>query len=100
MKYAHALVAIGLILGSLVITGCESKQHKLTRLQAEYDAVNKQYYADCIAPAMGGGGGGYFSGKKPTLPTSAQQQAKQKQCAVERAKADKLLNQIMTARTK
>ena len=100
MKLTHAVVAVGIMIGSLTLSGCESKQHKLTRLQAEYDAVNKQYYADCIAPAMGGGGGGYFSGKKPTLPTSAQQQAKQKQCAVERAKADKLLNQIMTAQTK
>ena len=100
MKHIRAIVIVGLLLGTIALSGCESKQHKLTRLQAEYDAVNKQYYADCIAPAMGGGGGGYFSGKKPTLPTSAQQQAKQKQCAVERAKADKLLNQIMAAQTK
>ena len=100
MKYTHALVAIGLTLGSLAITGCVSKQHKLTRLQNDYAKAHAQYYTDCIAPAIGGGGGGYFSGKMPTLPTPAQQQAKQKQCAVEGAKAGKLLDQIMAAETK
>ncbi len=100
MKHIRAIVIVGLLLGTIALSGCESKQHKLTRLQAEYDAVNKQYYADCVAPAIGGGGGGYFSGKKPTLPTPAQQKAQQQKCAVERAKADKLLNQIMAAQTK
>lgn len=34
--HRKAVVAAGLIFASLVLTGCESKQHKLTRLQAEY----------------------------------------------------------------
>lgn len=99
MKHTHAIVAIGLILGSLVITGCESKQHKLTRLQNDYAKAHAQYYTDCIAPATSGDGG-YFSGKKPTPPTPAQQQAQQQKCAVEGAKAGKLLGQIMAAETK
>ena len=46
--------AIGLILGSLAVTGCESKQHKLQRLQAEYAAGYKQYQIDCVDPMSSG----------------------------------------------
>ena len=99
MKHTHAVVAVGLMLGSLTLSGCESKQHKLTRLQGDYAKAHAQYYTDCIAPATAGDGG-YFSGGKPTPPTPAQQQAQQQKCAVEGAKAGKLLDQIMAAETK
>ena len=93
------VVTVGLIFASLALTGCESKQHKLTRLQGEYAKAHAQYYTDCIAPATAGAGG-YFTGEKPTPPTPAQQHAQQQKCAVEGAKAGKLLDQIMAAETK
>jgi hypothetical protein len=99
MKQAHAIVEIGLLLGSLVITGCESKQHKLTRLQNDYAKAHAQYYTDCIAPATAGDGG-YISGERPILPTPEQQKAQQQKCSVEGEKAGKLLDQIMAAETK
>lgn len=99
MKQAHAIVEIGLLLGSLVITGCESKQHKLTRLQNDYAKAHAQYYTDCIAPATAGDGG-YISGERPVLPTPEQQKAQQQKCSVEGEKAGKLLDQIMAAETK
>ena len=99
MKQAHAIVEIGLLLGSLVITGCESKQHKLTRLQNDYAKAHAQYYTDCIAPATAGDGG-YISGERPILPTPEQEKAQQQKCSVEGEKAGKLLDQIMAAETK
>jgi hypothetical protein len=93
------VVTVSLIFASLALTGCESKQHKLTRLQGDYAKAHAQYYTDCIAPATAGDGA-YLSGKKPTLPTPAQQKAQQQKCAVESARAGKLLDQIMAAETK
>ena len=54
MKSTIARIAIGLILGSLALTGCESKQHKLQRLQTEYAAAYKQYQIDCVDPMSSG----------------------------------------------
>lgn len=93
------VVTVGLIFASLALVGCESKQHELTRLQGDYAKAHAQYYTDCIAPATAGDGG-YFSGKRPTLPTPAQQKAQQQKCAAEGAKAGKLLDQIMAVKTK
>ena len=93
MKHICAIVAGGLVFGTIAIVGCESKQQVTAKLQAEYKTAYAQYYKDCIAPAYGGANE-YFTGKKAASPIPAQQQAKRQQCAVEGTKVDKLQKQI------
>ena len=107
MKYTHALVAIGLILGSLVVTGCESKQHKLQRLQTEYAAAYQQYQIDCVDPMSSGAANALTfdpssaakGAPKPKVG-SAEEKERTKKCQSDDAKTKKLQQQILDATRK
>lgn len=107
MKYTHALVAIGLILGSLAITGCESKQHKLQRLQTEYAAAYKQYQIDCVDPMSSGAAnaltydpGAAIKGVPKPKVGSAEERKRTEKCQADDAKTGKLQQQILDATSK
>ena len=66
------------------VTGCESRQHKLDQLNAQYKVVNKQYSDDCVAPAYGAKGAeSYFKGTKPKVPTPQEEAAHNQKCVLE-----------------
>ena len=88
MKKEFAIIALAFAM--LAVAGCESKQAKVKRLEAEYDKLNAQYRIDCL-----GMGGSNAQGVNdallgtPSKSTSApamtpQQQAK---CKAEKAEA-------------
>ena len=41
-------IVIVIVLATLTISGCKSKQDQLTALNAQFDTLNAQYQKDCI----------------------------------------------------
>jgi hypothetical protein len=79
----------------IVFAGCENKQVKLDKLQADYKAANKQYTDDCIAPAMGAAGASdYLKGTKPKIASPQEEAAHQQKCAQELKQVTALEQQI------
>lgn len=94
------LIAAALIFGILALAGCESKQAKVKRLEAEYDKLNAQYRNDCLG--MGGSdaqgvndallGQSAKAKAAPVMPP--EQQAK---CKEEKKKLDPLADELLKA---
>jgi hypothetical protein len=93
-------IIIMLTFATLAVAGCESKQARVKRLEAEYDKLNAQYRIDCL-----GMGGSNAQGVNdallgtPSKTTAApamtpQQQAK---CKEEKAKLDPLADKLLKA---
>jgi hypothetical protein len=80
---------------SIALVGCESKQAKIDKLQAQYKPLNTQYNKDCIAPAFGAKGAeSYFKGEKPKVPTPQEEAAHNQKCAQELQQITALEQQI------
>lgn len=96
----NRFIVIMLTFATLAVAGCESKQARLKRLEAEYDKLNAQYRSDCLG--MGGSNAQGVndallgtSSKAATTPVmSPQQQAK---CKAEKAKLDPLADKLLKA---
>ena len=107
MKHTHAVVAVGLMLGSLTLSGCESKQHKLQRLQTEYAAAYKQYQIDCVDPMSSGAANALTydpsaaakGAPKPKV-NSVEEKKRTEKCQADDAKTGKLQQQILDATSK
>ena len=108
MKNTATWVAIGLILGNLALTGCESKQDKLQRLQAEYAAAYKQYQLDCVDPMTSGaadvlnyvpGTAAKSAAAKPTVD-SAEEAKRTAKCQADDAKTKQLQQEVLDATSK
>ena len=83
------------IVFSITLVGCESKQAKIDKLQAQYKPLNTQYNKDCIAPAFGAKGAeSYFKGEAPKVPTPQEEAAHNKKCAQELQQVTALEQQI------
>ena len=83
------------IVFSITLVGCESKQAKIDKLQAQYKPLNTQYNKDCIAPAFGAKGAeSYFKGEKPKVPTPQEEVAHNQKCAQELQQVTALEQQI------
>ncbi|MGC2160594.1 MAG: hypothetical protein WA634_01675 [Silvibacterium sp.] len=80
---------------SIALVGCESKQAKIDKLQAQYTPLNTQYNKDCIAPAFGAKGAeGYLKGETPKVPTPQEEAAHNQKCAQELQQVTALEKQI------
>jgi hypothetical protein len=64
------------------VTGCESRQHKLDQLNAQYKTLNQKYFDECIAPIQGGTAA-YFKDEKKKRATPAEETAQNQKCALE-----------------
>ena len=85
------------IVFSITLVGCESKQAKIDKLQAQYKPLNTQYNKDCIAPAFGAKGAeSYFKGETPKVPTPQEEAAHNQKCAQELQQVTALEQQIET----
>lgn len=83
------------ILSCIALAGCESKQAKINKLQAQYKPLNTQYNNDCIAPAFGAKGAeSYFKGTAPKVPTPQEEAAHNQKCAQELQQVTALEKQI------
>jgi hypothetical protein len=79
----------------VALIGCESRQAKIAKLQAEYKPINTQYNNDCIAPAYGAKGAeAYFKGATPKVPTPQEEAAHNQRCAQELRQVTALEQQI------
>lgn len=90
------IIVITVLLGCIILAGCENKQAKIDKLQADYNQAHKQYYNDCLAPAYGGTDT-YLKGTKPKLPTPQEEAAKQQKCMQEAKRAGDLQIQLQAA---
>lgn len=98
MKNRFAIIA--LTFAMLAVAGCESKQAKVKKLEAEYDKLNAQYRNDCLG--MGGSNApgvdeallGTPSKSAATSAMTPQQQAK---CKEEKATLDPLADELLKA---
>ena len=102
----RTITTVVLILGSIALTGCESKQHMAARLQTEYAEAYKQYYTDCVAPMDNGAAAALSydpnapkNAAKPKTDPSEEKKHSDK-CTAESAKADKLQQQLAAAASK
>ena len=83
------------IVFSITLVGCESKQAKIDKLQAQYKPLNTQYNKDCIAPAFGAKGAeSYLKGEAPKVPTPQEEAAHNQKCAQELQQVTALEQQI------
>jgi len=83
------------IVFGIALVGCESKQAKIDKLQAQYKPLNTQYNKDCIAPAFGAkGAGSYFKGEAPKVPTPQEEAAHNQKCSQELQQVTALEQQI------
>ncbi|MFP5227066.1 MAG: hypothetical protein ACLGXA_05510 [Acidobacteriota bacterium] len=86
---------IVLFIASIAVAGCESKQHKLDRLRAEFSTANQQYFNDCIAPNQNGTDA-YFKGEKPKPVSPQQEAAHNRKCDQESARVGDLQKQVFS----
>ena len=83
------------ILFGITLVGCESKQAKIDKLEAQYKPLNMQYNKDCIAPAFGAKGAeSYLKGEAPKVPTPQEEAAHNQKCAQELQQVTALEQQI------
>ena len=93
-------VALSVVLAIHGLSGCESKQAKVNRIEAEYDRLNAQYRRDCLG--MGGSNAagvnealmGTPSKEKAAPAMTPQQQAN---CKEEKSKLDPLADELLQA---
>ena len=79
----------------VALAGCESKQAKIDKLQAEYKPLNTQYNNDCIAPAFGAmGAESYFKGTAPKVPMPQEEAEHNQKCAQELRQVTAIEQQI------
>ncbi len=98
MKNGFAVIALAFTV--LAATGCESKQARVKRLEAQYDKLNAQYRNDCLG--MGGSNAqgvndallGTSSNAATSPAMTPQQQAK---CKAEKSKLDPLADKLLKA---
>jgi hypothetical protein len=84
------------VIACLALAGCESKQVKVNKLQADYKVASKKYYDDCVAPNYGGTDT-YFRGEAPKTVTPQQEAQHQQKCAQEAKANSELEHQIEAA---
>jgi hypothetical protein len=104
MKHIRAIVTVGLLLGTIALSGCESKQHKLQRLQTEYAAAYKQYQIDCVDPMSSGAADALTydpsaaakGAPKPKVGLGEEKKRTEK-CQADDAKTNKIQQQILDA---
>lgn len=90
-----SIALITVTLACIVLAGCESKQAKLDKLQAEYKVASKRHFDDCIAPIYGGAGAdAYFKGEKPKVLTPQEKVAQQQKEAEQQQKCAQELDQV------
>ena len=101
------IVIVGLIFAGLALTGCESRQHKLQRLQAEYAAAYKQYQIDCVEPMSSGAAdaltyvpGTTGKGTSKSKATPDEEKKRTEKCQADDAKTQRLQQQILDATNK
>lgn len=88
-------IILASILSCIALVGCESKQAKIDKLQAQYQPLNTQYNNDCVAPAFGAkGADSYFKGTAPKVPTPQEEAAHNQKCAQELQQVTALEKQI------
>ena len=90
----RGFLMLALVLSNMLV-GCESKQAKLSKLEAEYKPVDMQYNNDCVAPAYGAKGAeAYFKGTTPKVPTPLEEADHNQKCAQELRQVTALEQQI------
>ena len=94
----NGFIVVTLIFAMLAVAGCESKQAKVKRLEAEYDKLNAQYRNDCLG--MGGSNAQGVNdallgtpSKSTAAPVMTPQQ--QARCKEEKAKLDPLADELL-----
>lgn len=70
------------LIAALVLGGCQGKQSRLAQLNAAYQAANRQYLNECIAPHPDGADA-YFKGAKPKIASPQEEAAHNRKCAQE-----------------
>jgi hypothetical protein len=86
-------IVIVSILSCTAFVGCESKQAKIDKLQAQYKPLNAQYYNDCIESERGGTDA-YFKGSKPKVVSPQEVEAHHQKCAQELRQVTAIEQQI------
>jgi hypothetical protein len=90
----HRFLTLSILFG-ITLVGCDSKQAKIDKLEAQYKPLNTQYNKDCIAPAFGAkGADSYFKGEAPKVPTPQEEAAHNQKCAQELQQVTALEQQI------
>ncbi len=96
----NKFIVIMLAFATLAVAGCESKQAKVKRLEAEYDKLNVQYRNDCL-----GMGGSNAQGVNDALLGTPSKSAAapamtpqlQAKCQAEKVKLDPLADELLKA---
>ena len=94
------LIVTSIIIATLWIAGCESKQEKVQRLEAEYDKLNAQYRKDCLG--MGSSDSqsvndALLGSKGKSYQSAAMTPEQQAKCKEEKAKLDPLADELLKA---
>ena len=94
------LIATSLIIATLWIAGCESKQERVQRLEAEYDKLNAQYRNDCLG--MGSSDSqsvndALLGSTAKSHQSAARTPEQQVRCKEEKAKLDPLADELLKA---
>lgn len=93
----RALLVASVLL-CVAVAGCQTKQVKVDKLQADYNQAYKRYYDDCVAPSYGGAGAdAALKGTKAKTPSPEEEAAKQQKCAQEAKQAGDLQKQLQAA---
>lgn len=94
-------IASLLLVSVLVVGGCESKEHKVAELQAQYNAAYAAYTKDCPTVGDTSGAARMLTGEKLTAAQMADIEAKKKAQEVRcKPQSDNLANiqmQILAA---
>jgi hypothetical protein len=94
-------IASLLLVSVLVVAGCESREHKVAELQAQYNAAYAAYTKDCPTVGDTSGAARMLTGEKLTAAQMADIEAKKKAQEVRcKPQSDNLANiqrQILAA---
>ena len=94
-------IASLLLISVLVIAGCESKAHKVTELEAQYNAAYAAYMKDCPTVGDTSGAARMLTGEKLTAAQMADLEAKRKaqeaQCKPQSDHLAEIQRQILAA---
>lgn len=100
MKKTTIVSLLSFAVLALALAGCESKQAKINRVEAEYDRINAQYRKDCLG--MGGSNAAGVNealmgapSKEKAAPAMTPQQ--QDTCKEEKSKLDPLADELLQA---
>ena len=91
-------LSVAILIGTLALSGCESRQAKVNRLQAEYDKLYAQYRSDCLVAGDAGAKSvnDAMLGSSSTTPQNPALTPDQKaKCKEEKAKLDPLADELL-----